>query len=115
MMLRPALMHGVWRRDEDQGLKGNDEEVEDLDRDVKVRMRRGANFTRNLNGMHELWDELMFGVGSNLSAKYFNNAERGRCKSTFQRRKVIWDKVAEMVRSGWNAIEATNHIYSIYV
>ena len=39
---------------------------------------------------------------------------RGGCKYTDHQRKVVWDKVVEMARSGWNAAAACNLIYIVY-
>jgi len=35
-------------------------------------------------------------------------------KYVYHRRKVLWDKVAEMVTSGLSANEACNRIYEVY-
>ena len=70
--------------------------------------------TRNPRNIHELWDEWQFGIGNRRATKDFDDKDRGRCKYTFHRRKVAWDKISEMVRSGWNSAEACNRIYTVY-
>ena len=49
-----------------------------------------------------------------MVAKDFNAVERGRVKYVNHRRKVVWDQVSEMVRSGWSAYEACNKIHDVY-
>ena len=39
---------------------------------------------------------------------------KGACKDNYPRRKVVWDKVVEVARSGWNAAAAYNLIYTVY-
>ena len=68
-------------------------------------------FPRNL---HTLWNEYEFGIGGRKAAKDFTPQERGRVKHKYCRRKVVWDKVSVMVRSGWDANEAINKIYEVY-
>jgi hypothetical protein len=55
-----------------------------------------------------------FGIGNGKAAKDFTPPERGRVKHMYSRRKLVWDKVSEMVRSGWDAAEACNKIYEVY-
>mmetsp|Transcript_1584 Transcript_1584/g.2230 ORF Transcript_1584/g.2230 Transcript_1584/m.2230 type:complete len:93 (+) Transcript_1584:60-338(+) len=43
-----------------------------------------------------------------------NNESQKKVKHSHHRRKVVWDKVAEMVRGGWSADEACNKIYEVY-
>jgi hypothetical protein len=64
--------------------------------------------------LHALWIEYEFGTGGKKPAKDFTAAERGRCKYTYHRRKVVWDVVALHVRSGWLADLACDRIYDVY-
>jgi hypothetical protein len=64
--------------------------------------------------LHTLWNEYEFGIGGRKAAKDFTPQERGRVKHKYCRRKVVWDKVSVMVRSGWDANEAINKIYEVY-
>ena len=64
--------------------------------------------------LHTLWNEYEFGLANHKPAKDFNAVERGRVKHVYHRRKVVWDQVSEMVRSGWSAHEACNKIYDVY-
>lgn len=73
-----------------------------------------ATLSRNPRTLHTLWLEYEFGLGNRKAAKDFTREERGRVKHTFHRRKVLWDKISEMVRSGWSADEACNKIYDVY-
>ena len=73
-----------------------------------------STLSRNPSTLHEIWNEWEFGIGNRKAAKDFSIAERGNCKYAYHRRKVVWDTVGQMVRSGWNAAEACNKIYSVY-
>ena len=64
--------------------------------------------------LHLLWNEYQFGLGNRKAAKDFTAPERGRVKHKYSKRKIVWDKVAEMVRSGWSAQDACNRIYEVY-
>ncbi len=50
----------------------------------------------------------------NKPAKDFTPHERGQVKVTYCRRKVVWDKAAELVRAGFTADEAIDKIYRAY-
>lgn len=64
--------------------------------------------------LHALWNEYEFGLANHEAAKDFNAAEGGRVKYVYHRRKVVWDQVSEMVRSGWSAHEACTNIYDVF-
>ena len=64
--------------------------------------------------LHTLWIEFEFGLANRKAAKDFTPSERGKVKYIYHRRKVIWDKIGEMVRSGWSSDEACNKIYEAY-
>ena len=74
-----------------------------------------VNLASGLKTLHALWLEYEFGIGnSRKAAKDFTpQQERGRVKHLYCRRKLVWDKVSEMVRSGWDAAEACNKIYEV--
>ena len=133
LMRQPALMHGVpvQRRARiapvfNAATVINDRSEEEAEaaeeEDVGGHWRRNPprvvdemrKLTRNPRSIHELWDEWQFGIGNRIPAKDFTSRDRGNCKYTFHRRKVVWDKVSEMVRSGWNAVEACHRIYTVY-
>lgn len=59
-----------------------------------------AMLSRSPRTLHTLWNEYEFGLANRKAAKDFTAAERGQVKYNYHRRKVLWDKVAEMVRSG---------------
>ena len=73
-----------------------------------------ATLTCKSNSIHKLWDEYEFGISNRKPAQQFTSRERGRCKYTYHRRKVVWDQISLMVRRGWNASEACNAIYAAY-
>jgi hypothetical protein len=77
-----------------------------------------ANFAATISPtprtLHELWQEYEFGIGGRKPAKDFTAQERGGVKHKYTRRKVVWDKIAEMVRGGWTAQAAIDRIYFVY-
>jgi hypothetical protein len=56
--------------------------------------------------LHDLWQEYEFGSGNRKPAKDFTPTERGKVKHSYYKRKFLWEKVSEMVRSGMIAQEA---------
>lgn len=73
-----------------------------------------ATLSKKPKTLHSLWNEFEFGVGNKKAAKDFTARERGKVKYCYHRRKVVWDKVSEMVRCGWSSHEACNKIYEAY-
>lgn len=73
-----------------------------------------AILVKNPKSVHELWTEYQFGVAGSKAAKDFTPAERGKAKSTYCRRKRVWDVVAALVRAGHTAPMAIDLIYSTY-
>ena len=73
-----------------------------------------ALLSNNPKSLHTLWNEYEFGLGNNKAAKDFTSKERGKVKYLYHRRKVVWERVAEMVRSGYTAHDACNKIYEVY-
>ena len=64
--------------------------------------------------LHDLWVEYQFGLGGRKAAKEFTPSERGAVKYKYHRRKVVWDMVAELIRSGYTADSACDKIYDVY-
>ena len=64
--------------------------------------------------LHTLWQEYEFGLGNRKAAKDFTPEERGRVKNLYSKRKIVWSKIADMVRGGWDANQACNRIYEVY-
>jgi hypothetical protein len=73
-----------------------------------------ARLSRCPKTLHLLWDEWAHGINGNKAAKTFSARERGRVKHLFSKRKVFWDKVSELVRSGDMASSAIDKIYRVY-
>ena len=48
------------------------------------------------------------------AASKFTSAERGRAKSTYSKRKVLWKKVSELIRAGHTSDVAIDKIYKAY-
>lgn len=76
--------------------------------------RTPAKLCSSPKNLHVIWTEWEFGIGGNKPAKNFTPSERGRVKCVYSTRKVIWDKVEEMVRRGHSAHAAVNSIEKAY-
>jgi hypothetical protein len=73
-----------------------------------------AVLTHNPKDLHTLWMEYEFGIGGRKAARLFTPTERGACKYKFHRRKVVWDKIIELIRAGHTAQTAVDTIYDVY-
>mmetsp|Transcript_95008 Transcript_95008/g.264004 ORF Transcript_95008/g.264004 Transcript_95008/m.264004 type:complete len:195 (-) Transcript_95008:29-613(-) len=73
-----------------------------------------ARLSRCPKTLHLLWDEWTNGISGNKPARLFTIRERGRSKHVFSKRKVFWNKVSELVRSGEMASSAIDKIYDVY-
>ena len=61
--------------------------------------------------LHALWEEWTTGIGGMKPARLFTQRERGRVRFVYSKRKIFWDKVSQMVRSGMLADVATDKIH----
>ena len=73
-----------------------------------------ALLTSRLQTCHNLWQEYMFGGPGQKPAKDFTPAERGKVKHVYSLRKPLYDKVAELVKSGVLATVACDKVYEAY-
>jgi hypothetical protein len=80
----------------------------------QVANNNNARLSPNPRNLHTLWQENEFGFGGRKPAKDFTTEERGRVKYSYHRRKVVWDKIAELVRAGHTAQVAIDRIYQVY-
>jgi len=64
--------------------------------------------------LYELWKEYEHGIGGRKAAKDFSPWERGRVKSVYTRRLVIWDEISRLVRAGDTHLVAIDRIYQAY-
>ena len=64
--------------------------------------------------LHVLWEEWLTGIGNRKPARLFTRAERGRVKHKYHRRKVVWDLIRDLIRSGLTAEAAIDRIYTVY-
>ena len=89
-------------------------QLEDVRRALVSSGRKDDFMYRSPRTLHTLWNEYEFGLANRKPAKDLTAAERGQVKYVYHRKKVLWDKVAEMVRSGWSAHDACNRMYEVY-
>jgi len=64
--------------------------------------------------LYQLWNEYEFGLGGRKPARQFTAVERGAVKCSYSRRKIVWDAIDRMVRSGATAQVAIDRIYGVY-
>ena len=64
--------------------------------------------------LHDLWKEYQFGGPGRKPAKDFTPEERGRVKVLYSRRRVLWDKICELTRTGVAAQVACDLVYEAY-
>jgi hypothetical protein len=77
-------------------------------------MTSPATLMANPKSLYDVWNEYLNGVGGRKPARLFSEAERGRVKFKYSRRKVIWDVVRNMVSLGHTANRAIDLIYEVY-
>jgi hypothetical protein len=68
----------------------------------------------NPKSLYDLWTEYLTGVGGRKPARLFSEAERGRVKYKYTRRKVIWDTIRHLVNLGHSSERAADLIYKVY-
>jgi len=73
-----------------------------------------AKLSRCPKSLYVLWDEWTTGIGGMKAARLFNSAERGKCKHTFSKRRIFWDKVSELTRAGMASDLVIDKIYQAY-
>ena len=73
-----------------------------------------ATLVKTPRTLDELWMEYNFGLGGRKPARLFTRHERGKCKYTYCRRRVVWQKVAELIRAGDTAQVAIDKIRLAY-
>jgi hypothetical protein len=73
-----------------------------------------ATLSRNPRTLFILWQEYEFGIAGRKAAEKFTAIERGRVGYKYHRRKVVWDKVAELIRAGHPAKTAIDAILLDY-
>ena len=63
-----------------------------------------------------LWDEWIRGINGNppVSTWCPGGPERGANKSTFCKRKVVWDRIALLINAGYTSTVACNMITEAY-
>src|SRR5210317_769248 len=59
-----------------------------------------ATLSKNPKDLFILWKEFEFGLGGRKAAKNFTAVKQGRVKSTYHRRKVEWENIAQQMRAG---------------
>ena len=102
---------------------GEDDEEEEEPPPPAFETRRGIDSTAKLcprpRSLFELWEEYLFGIGTNKPAKNFTSAERNNrdngIKQKWYRRNKVWKLQLYLIeRGGYSAHDANNKIYQHY-
>jgi Transcriptional activator of glycolytic enzymes len=73
-----------------------------------------AALSQSPKDLYVLWEEYEFGIQGRKAAKRFSTKERGHVRYKFHQRKVVWDKIAQMIRQGHTYLTAIDEIYRVY-
>lgn len=73
-----------------------------------------ATLSRCPRDLYTLWIEYEYGLDGRKPARQFTARERGQVKFKYSRRKLAWDAIDRMIRSGSTAQVACDRIYSVY-
>jgi len=73
-----------------------------------------SSLVANPRDLFVLWQEYEFGVGGRKAAKLFTSSERGKVKFKYSRRKIVWECIHRLIRSGYTADSAIDKIYDVY-
>ena len=73
-----------------------------------------ARLYKHPKTLFDEWKEYQFGLNGEKPAKEFTVEERGKNKSMYCRRKVLWDVIRSMVRAGHTSHAAIDKVYLVY-
>jgi hypothetical protein len=68
----------------------------------------------NPRDLYVLWEEYEFGINGRKASKRFSVRERGQVKYKYHRQKVVWDKIAHLIRQGHTYLTAIDEIHRVY-
>ena len=72
----------------------------------------GAFLVNRPKSLYVLWQEWESGLNGNKPARLYTAEEQGRDRQKYSRRKVIWDKILEFIRMGYDHMTAIDMIYN---
>ena len=70
--------------------------------------------SKSPSNLYDLWNEYNIGVCGAKAARLYTSKERGANRYVYSFRKVFWDAVDIMIRSGLSNDTAIDKIYEIY-
>ena len=82
--------------------------------DLNAPPRPNARLSDKPKTINDLWQEYQHGIGGNLPARLFRSRERGRCKTNYSRRNLVWTVVKDLILAGLDADVACDRIYQAY-
>ena len=95
---------------------GDDNEIEPNDNNNIDRQHvlYAGTLSKHPKDLYSLWQEYQFGIEGRKAARKFSIKERGRNPFTYNRRKIVWDKILELIRHGHSHLTAIDQIYETY-
>jgi hypothetical protein len=108
---RPTIVnHGFVRR-----RVGDDDDIDDTDNNINRQHDLYAGtLSKHPKDLFHMWEEYQFGIEGRKAARKFSIKERGRNRFTYNRRKIVWDKISELIREGHSHLTAIDEIYDTY-
>ena len=73
-----------------------------------------ATLSRCPKTLYDLWTEYESGIAGRKPARLFTAQERGKNKFKYSRRKIAWDAIDRMMKSGDTAQVACDRIYNVH-
>jgi len=73
-----------------------------------------ATLSKCPRDLYVLWTEYEVGLAGRKPARLFTAHERGKVKFKYSRRKVVWDAIDRMIRSGSTSDIAVDSIYNVH-
>jgi hypothetical protein len=73
-----------------------------------------GTLSKHPKDLYHMWEEFQFGIEGRKAARKFSIKERGRNRFTYNRRKIVLDKISELIRQGHSHLTAIDEIYETY-
>ena len=97
------------------GAEGGGSDEEDANADLVLDHRRVMpKLMKCPKTINVIWMEYEFGIDGKKPAKLYTSEERGANRFAYSRRKVVWDKIKELIRAGYSSHTAIDRIYEAY-
>ena len=92
----------------------NDDNGDNENRNDRAQENYQTTLSKQPKDMYKMWEEYEFGLEGRKAARKFNLRERGKNRYTYHRRKVVWDRIAELIKRGHTYLSACDNLYEQY-